>query len=98
LEAAKVGELSFQDRRHSFASWLVMRDEPSALRDMFDQQDLKLTLRYAHLPPDTRAPKSRSPPRRSAQSPHDLLQSIRTSRKCLNRRGSSEAEQLIRNQ
>jgi integrase len=52
VEAAKVGELTFHDLRHSFASWFVMRGGSlQALREILGHRDIKLTLRYAHLAP-----------------------------------------------
>ena len=50
VDVAKVGELTFHDLRHSFASWFVMRGGSlQALREILGHRDIKLTLRYAHL-------------------------------------------------
>jgi integrase len=52
VDVAKVGELTFHDLRHSFASWFVMRGGSlQALREILGHRDIKLTLRYAHLAP-----------------------------------------------
>jgi integrase len=52
VDAAKVGELTFHDLRHSFASWFVMRGGSlQALREILGHRDIKRTLRYAHLAP-----------------------------------------------
>jgi len=76
VEAAKVGELTFHDLRHSFASWFVMRGGSlQALREILGHRDIKLTLRYAHLAPGhlrdeidkTAAPISASISTKSAQ-------------------------------
>jgi len=50
---AKLDGLHFHDLRHSFASWFVMRGGSlQALQTILGHQDIKMTLRYAHLAPD----------------------------------------------
>jgi len=50
---AKLDGLHFHDLRHSFASWFVMRGGSlQALQAILGHQDIKMTLRYAHLAPD----------------------------------------------
>jgi len=50
---AKLDGLHFHDLRHSFASWFVMRRGTlQALQAILGHQDIKMTLRYAHLAPD----------------------------------------------
>jgi integrase len=51
VEQAKLDD--FHDCRHHFASWFVMRGGSlEALKEILGHADLKMTLRYAHLPPD----------------------------------------------
>lgn len=50
---AKLDGLHFHDLRHSFASWFVMRGGSiQALQTILGHQDIKMTLRYAHLAPE----------------------------------------------
>lgn len=52
VEQAKLGDLTFHDCRHHFASWFMMRGGSlQALREILGHRDIKMTLRYAHLAP-----------------------------------------------
>ena len=53
MTEAKLDGLHFHDLRYSFASWFVMRSGSlQALQTILGHQDIKMTLRYAHLAPD----------------------------------------------
>jgi integrase len=51
VEAAGLGDFTFHDCRHHFASWFVMRGGSlQALKE--GHRDITMTLRYAHLAPE----------------------------------------------
>jgi integrase len=73
---AKLDGLHFHDLRHSLASWLVMRGGSlQALQTILGHQDIKMTLRYAHLAPDhLRSEMTRT--ERGAQTASQITQAI----------------------
>ena len=53
VETAGLGDFHFHDTRHHFASWFAMRGGSlQALKEILGHQDIKMTLRYAHLAPE----------------------------------------------
>jgi len=47
-------KLVFHSLRHTFASWLVQMGKPLyTVSQLLGHSDLKMTMRYAHLAPDT---------------------------------------------
>ena len=73
---AKLDGLHFHDLRHSFASWFVMRGGSlQALQAILGHQDIKMTLRYAHLAPEhLRSEMTRT--ERGAQTVSQITQAI----------------------
>jgi hypothetical protein len=102
VAAAKLDDFTFHDLRHHFASWFMMRGGSlQALREIPGHRDIKMTLPLR--PPGARAPAQRDRKDvRSARSQHNVSTCGRIgaalTRKYAKSRGSSEAEQLIRNQ
>jgi len=108
VEAARLdAPFRFHDCRHHFASWFMMRGGSLlALKEIGGWRSLKMVERYAHLSPDhLRNEMARTERPRALVEPNagtTAAQGIHADREVVDfsdeRRGSSVAEQLIRNQ
>src|SRR5215470_17236771 len=110
IEGARLDDFHFHDCRHHFASWFVMRGgRLEALQKILGHATLAMTMKYAHLSPDylrseivkTERPATASGRKTvaaTASLTRDDLQVAYNADEADERRGSSEAEQLIRNQ
>ena len=112
FENAGLVDFTFHGCRHHFASWFMMRGgQLEALREILGHKDIKMTLRYAHLSPGhlrTEIEKTAAavpppdqddkPAANGTKTEHGARIEPTPLRNRLKSRGSSVAEQLIRNQ
>jgi integrase len=56
MKKAKIHDFRFHDLRHTFASWLVIAGvDIYSVKTLMRHQDIKMTIRYAHLDPEMMA-------------------------------------------
>lgn len=56
VSRAGIQDFRFHDLRHTFCSWLAIAGVPiNTIRELARHKDIKMTLRYAHLSPDSKA-------------------------------------------
>ena len=105
VEVARLDAFRFHDCRHHFASWFMMQGGSlAALQKVLGHASFAMTMRYAHLSPEhlrgemarteraTLEPDAGTRPAHGGQDAPEVVESTGE------RRGSSVAEQLIRNQ
>ena len=101
---AKLDDFHFHDCRHHFASWFMMRGGSLlALSKILGHAKVSMTEKYAHLAPDhLRSEIARTErvvePNVGTNGPANDEHAAQVVDFTRARRGSSEAEQLIRNQ
>ncbi len=104
VERAKLDDWHFHDCRHHFASWFMMRGgNLLALSKILGHAKVSMTEKYAHLAPDhLRSEIARTErvvePNVGTNGPANDEHAAQVVDFTRARRGSSEAEQLIRNQ
>ena len=106
LTETGIEGLTFHDTRHHFASWFVMRrGKLQALQEILGHRSPAMTQRYAHPSADYLRREMLASERRAFLEPNAGTEHLARDERALEvldssgeRRGSSVAEQLIRNQ